>query len=123
MRRVADHIRAHALTAVGYVERLPPPAELAVTEWSAEFEQLMRNRMLMGAFRYGRFGEHAEAGGSPHDNCASIEKHVALYRTTGNTEHLVDVANLAMKEFCVGVHPLKHFAALDDAAHHAEARR
>lgn len=120
MRRVADHIRAHALEAVGYVERLPPPAELAATEWSSDFERYMRNRMIQGAFRYGRFD--AEGKGQT-DNCAGMIKRLALYLDTGNTEHLVDVANIAMIEFVHGVHPLKHFAALDDAAHHAEVKR
>jgi hypothetical protein len=31
-------------------------AELRRTEWSVKFENLMRNRLIMGALRYGRLG-------------------------------------------------------------------
>lgn len=104
-------------------KKVPSLAELSLTEWSSEFERLMRNRLIMGAMRYGTFAEHAAAGGSPHDNCSSIIKHVKLYQEGGNTEHLVDCANLSLKEFLIGVHPLKHFCATDDPDHHTQRRK
>ena len=34
-------------------KRVAPLESLRSSEWSREFEELMRNRLLMGAFRYG----------------------------------------------------------------------
>jgi hypothetical protein len=84
-------------------------AELARTEWSPQFERYMRNRLAVGAFRYGRL----QAPGKPAwDRIAGMEKRIAQYRQTGNTECLVDVANMALLEFFEGRHPLRHFEAL-----------
>lgn len=125
MKTAHDFLREHIFASLGLtdIKRLPSLEELRRTEWCPEFETLQRNRLIMGAFRYGLFHDHKENGGSPHDNVASIEKHAQLYRETGNMEHLLDIANLAMKEWDVGVHPNKHFAATDDADHHTEMRR
>ena len=43
--------------------------ELKASEWSPEFEQLMRNRLVMGGLRYGKLG----AKGKPvYDRMTSI---------------------------------------------------
>ena len=52
-----------------------------------------------------------------YDRVSSMIKRIELYAETHNTEHLVDVANLAMMEFVEGDHPDKHFCAIDDGAH------
>jgi len=101
----------------------PPRPSLDVlrqSQWCAEFETLMRNRLLMGAFRYGTFDEQVT---TRHDNPASMEKHLAAYRETGNAEHLVDIANLALVEFRLPSHPGFHFESIDDGGHHAERIR
>lgn len=92
---------------------MPSLDELRKSEWSPEFEQLMRNRLIIGAFRYGRFGTPRPQ----YDRMASITKRAGLYATDGNLEHLVDIANLALVEFVEGRHPLRHFAAQDDVIH------
>ena len=89
-------------------------AELQVMQWCPEFERLMRNRLLMGAMRYAPFSRQ-EPGA--YDNCGSALSHIRAYQATGNTEHLVDAANLMLCEFKLGVHPKKHFAASDDGEH------
>ncbi len=88
--------------------------ELRRTEWSPEFEQLMRNRLIMGAWRYHRLHDRRRPA---YDCVGSIIKRLARYQETGNTEHLVDCANLCLVEFVAGRHPNKHFSASDDAEH------
>jgi hypothetical protein len=88
--------------------------QLRETEWSPEFEQLMRNRLVMGAIRYGKL--HAP-GKSQYDRIASCIKRLKAYEETGNKEYLVDVANLCLLEFEECHHPKQHFAAIDDSGH------
>jgi len=88
--------------------------ELQKTQWSNIFEQWMRNRLIMGGMRYGLLG----AKNKPkHDQIGSIKRRMAAYESTGNIEHLVDVANLCMVEYIEGDHPNKHFSAIDDGIH------
>lgn len=84
------------------------------TEWHKPFERLMRNRLLFGAMRYGRLGDPDKP---QYDRVADMIKRLEKYRAEGNTEHLVDVANLAMCEFVEGNHKMKHFRATDDGMH------
>ena len=96
----------------------PAPAidieSLRLTEWDTEFEQLMRNRLVMGAMRYGKIG----APGKPiYDRVSSIIKRMEKYKATGNKEFLVDVANLCLLEFVECHHPNAHFHAIDDGEH------
>lgn len=87
---------------------------LAASEWSDEFERMMRNRLIMGALRYGLINEE---GKPRYDRVGSMKRRLDLYSETGNLEHLVDVANLALMEFEEGRHPNAHFASLDDGHH------
>lgn len=64
------------------------------TEFSVEFVQQMANRMAVSFHKYGLVAD-------AHDRCdhiASLQQRLDLYRETGNTEWLVDVANFAMME-------------------------
>lgn len=56
-----------------------------------EFIQLMKNRLVMGAFRYGTFATRPN-----YDNLGYLKHKVRLYRNTGNLEFMVDVANMAL---------------------------
>lgn len=105
MTTVSQHIR----------RRLLYLGKLAQSEWSYEFEELMRNRLIMGVFRYGyKLG----AKGKPQfDRIGSAIRHLKQYRDTGNLEHLVDAANLCLVEFVEGKHPNQHFNAVDDGDH------
>lgn len=111
MKTVTQHIRDRLLS------RLSPPvplAELRETEWSQEFERLMRNRLIVGSYRYGRMG----SVGKPLYRCIPrIRRYLDDYEETGNLECLVDVANLALVEFVEGSHPRRHFRAVDDGKH------
>ena len=94
----------------GVVDRI----DLSDPQWSAEFEQLMRNRLLMGALRYGKLGDPDKPR---YDRIKRAHELLNEYSSTGNTECLVDVANMALVEFVEGDHPKKHFEARDDKEH------
>lgn len=92
--------------------------ELKKTEWSIEFENLMRNRLLMGSIRYGKMGHGSIPKGKPkYDRCESIRKRLSFYEETGNLEWLVDCANMCLLMFEERVHPDAHFDAKDDGYH------
>jgi len=81
------------------------------TEWSGEFEQLMRNRLIMGALRYGVFGDRRKPA---YDRMARAERLIAQYRETRNREALVDLANMALCEYVEG---RGHWEPQDDGEH------
>lgn len=93
---------------------VPSYESLARTEWSPKFERYMRNRLIMGAIRYGLL--HAE-GKPQYDRVESMVKRLEKYRATGSLELLVDVANLALLEFEECHHPLAHWDSEDDGEH------
>ena len=74
----------------------------------------MRNRLLVGAYRYGPMKAQGKA---LYDRLQAIQKRLDAYRLTGNAEHLVDSANLLMLEFTESRHPNFHFASSDDGEH------
>lgn len=94
--------------------------KLKKTEWSNKFEQLMRNRLLMGALRYGKMAHTPEelAKKPTYDRVDSCLRRLEKYKQTGNKEYLVDVANLCLLEFVECKHPLGHFQAIDDTPEH-----
>lgn len=95
------------------IPTFPDPATLAKEEWSHEFAQLigpiprelatlMRQNLVMGAFRYGRLGSE----GKPRWNrMKDIQRRLALYSQNHNLEHVVDCLNLAMCEYVEGYNP------------------
>ena len=88
--------------------------ELRKTEWSHDFEDLQRHRLIMGALRYGRLN----APNKPDwDRPPDIIRRIQAYQKTGNLEFLVDAANLCMLEFEEGKHPDRHFISHDDSQH------
>jgi hypothetical protein len=115
---VHDFIRHHLLESIGIFDmkpqKVPPLEELSKTEWSSRFEKLMRNRLIMGAIRYGCL--HAK-GKPKYDRIKSIRHRLELYEKDGNGEHLVDVSNLSLLEFEEPNHPNFHFSA-QDGGHH-----
>jgi hypothetical protein len=88
--------------------------DLQRTEWSKTFEIFMRNRLVMGALRYGKLRDPRKP---KFNRVGAIVRKLMLYQDDGNLEHLVDVANLALLEFEEGQHPKRHWAAADDRNH------
>jgi hypothetical protein len=70
--------------------------EVLKTEFSEDFVQGMRDRMVMSFYKYG-----AVAEAFPHkiSAIASLTDRMRKYVSTGNTEFLIDAANFAMIEF------------------------
>ena len=99
-------------TAIG--DKAESLAELRESEWSPEFEKLMRNRLLVGRFRYGKIDRTHSTN---YDRIGSALKRLHTYRETGNLEYLVDAANLCLMEYEHSDHPNKHFDAADDGEH------
>ena len=93
--------------------------DLAASQWSPEFERLMRNRLVMGAMRYGRLHDPAKPA---FNRFLAMKAKLFWYFEEGNLEYLVDLANLALLEFEEGQHPKRHFAATDDKNHVEETR-
>lgn len=82
--------------------------------FSSKFIEYMRNRLIMGGMRYGVVNQQ---GKPQYDRLTAIKRRLSIYEKTGNTEPLVDVANLCMFEFCESTHPNKHFRATDNDGH------
>lgn len=97
---------------------LPPVADsefelMKVTEWSPRFEQLMRNRLMMGFFRYGPLAVK-RANAHKYDCPEYAVKKLRDYQATGNKEFLVDAANMCLLEFELGSGVWK---PIDDGEH------
>ena len=116
MKTVTEHIRHRLLERAGLIPQplLPPLEQLRETEWCSEFEQLMRNRLILGAFRYGLFSSNSKTAWRMMD---SIHKRLSLYSTDGNLEHLVDAANLLMLEYLKGIRAGQRVRSVDDGEH------
>lgn len=91
--------------------------DIAKSQMSNRFIELMRNRMILGTLRYGRYQDNKKK----YDRVGSIKKRLELFESTGNSEYLVDIANFCMIEFEVSDHPKFHFKANDDDGVHVSA--
>lgn len=96
MKTITEHIREHLFPQPGVRKLIKPLEQLRMSEWSGAFERYMRNRLVMGAIRYGEL----HAPNKPqYDRLASIIKRAEQYKRTKNKELLVDIANLCLCEF------------------------
>ena len=79
-------------------------------DWSPEFIQGMQNRIIMSHYKYGWMSE--TYGNRLASAIGSLEMRLDLYKETGNTELLMDIANFAMIEYMFPQHKDAHFRAL-----------
>jgi hypothetical protein len=115
-----DTLRERLLVRAGLSEPVLAKytlADLERSEWSLAFERLMRNRLIMGALRYGRIHE---PGKRKYNRVESMARRLAKYHETGNKELLVDVANLCLLEFEECHHPNAHFHSVDNTTEHVK---
>ncbi len=112
-----DRLTSGLLDVVG--DKTESLGDLQETEWSYDFERLMRNRLLMGRYRYGKIAHNTEEPGNFFMVNSAISR-LEAYKRTGNLEFLVDAANLCLVEFESGAHPTVHFEAADDGQHVGE---
>jgi hypothetical protein len=124
-----DILRERLLARAGLSEPKPSrfnPSDLPrleQSEWSPEFEGLMRNRLLMGALRYGTMVEKRQKQATKWDLLGALRSKLEGYERTGNTEYLVDGANYLLLAFELDDHPTKHFRALDDHSDHCKPKK
>jgi hypothetical protein len=83
------------------------------TEYSTNFDELRKNRMVVSYHKYGPLSENY--GNKLVKAVNNLEKRLELYKQTGNTEYLLDVANFAMIEFMYPQHPKAHFDNLSES--------
>lgn len=117
MKSVNEHIRNRLLAGIDdsrVGDKTESLEDLTRTEWLEAFEKLMRNRLLMGRFRYGLMNRTTDRN---YVRIGSAMRRLERYQETGNLEFLVDAANLCLMEFEHGEHPNKHFTAADDGEH------
>lgn len=99
MQTVTEHIKKSLLDNSKKLLKTDPKktlSSLRETQWSPVFEKYMRNRLVMGALRYGMLHEK---GKPTYDRANAILKRWTVYHRTGNKEMLVDIANLCLLEF------------------------
>jgi hypothetical protein len=72
------------------------PDNVPENQFSLDFIQKMANRMVQGFFKYGPI-EVSRPGSI--DRMKSLRQRLERYESTGNTEWLVDAANMAMIQF------------------------
>ncbi len=123
MKTLHDILRTRLLQAAG-VEKPPVPftatislAEMERLQWGEEWQRilgLMKNRMIMGGYRYGHTPLQKPR---EFDNIADIRRRLDKYEANGNMEHLIDAANITIIECLKGSHPNFHFESIDDGEH------
>jgi len=87
------------------------------SNWSKTFEKLMRNRMAVGYYRYGALNDPDKL---EYNRILSIYRRLKAYEGSGNSELLVDIANLCMCEFEEGSGTMQ---TLEDINHVEPKRR
>lgn len=121
MKYIHEILRERLLIQAGLVD-LPKPKytyeQLQQKEWSPKFEELIRNRLIMGALRYGSINDSPKKG-KRRPIAKRIKSDIDDYELTGNTEKLVDIATYCFVQFVRDPHPTKHFAAIDEHLNHA----
>lgn len=108
MKRIFDHIRDHMLSQLGVDVRINPENFGAKgddleaiaghqTNWGFLYEVVMKG--VIGWYRY---GDNRDPKGKRHDHLERIERELAKFRASGNTEHLEEIAVYAMLETIKG---------------------
>lgn len=85
--------------------------EILETEFSEDFVEKKKNRMLTSYYKYGKVKENYENG--KFDALACAKERMELYNETGNTEYLIDASNFLMIEYMYPQHENAHFEGTD----------
>ena len=85
------------------------------TEYSERFDEIRKNMMIVSYFKYGPIKANYDKF-KCMDAIGNIEKRLAKYKETGNTEFLADVANFAMIEFMYPSIPGAKYTPTDNGA-------
>jgi hypothetical protein len=87
--------------------------QILKSEYSEEFDILRKNRMIVSFHKYGPLRENY--GNKLIKATDNLEKRLKLYKETGNTEYLCDIANFAMIEFMFPQHSKAHFNDISES--------
>lgn len=87
--------------------------QILSTEYSERFDTLRKNRMVVSFHKYGPL--KINYGDKLISAISNLEERLRLYKETGNTEYLADVANFAMIEFMFPQHPMAHYNDLSES--------
>ena len=68
--------------------------DILKTDYSLQFDEKRKGLVVQSHYKYGRAGRNFATGNV--DAIGSLEKCLAKFKETGNTEYLLDVANYAM---------------------------
>lgn len=110
MQHIHDVIRKHLEERCLFAASGKQPAEENVLINSVY--DLARNRMNMGAYRYGNLSDKISPSYIP-----AIRARLDEYARTHNTENLIDIMNIAMIEFLYPTFRDAHFTPVDDGIH------
>lgn len=83
--------------------------EVLSTEFSEIFIEKMKQSMYMSFFKYGPIKENY--GGKLVKAIDNLEIRLEKYKSTGNIEYLIDIANMAMIEYKYPQHPNAYYKA------------
>lgn len=84
-------------------------ARLCETEWSVEFERLMRAGLVMGGGLRG-YGRLGDPNRKRHPWTRIARNALDTYDQTGDLRQLVVAANMCVCEFVDGRHPNRHLS-------------
>ncbi len=116
MKSITEHIRNHLYELYNFNQKQSLDSCVRdQCEWSKRFMTLMIHRLTFGRYRYG--DRKNESVRKQLNYLKSATDRLMLYNQTGNTEHLIDAANLILLEFRFGYHKTKHFKSIDDGDH------
>lgn len=93
--------------------------DLKKSEWDKEYEMLRLNRMVFGAFRYGKISTQDM---DAYDYIAECRRRMRLYEDDLNLEHLIDAGNMLMLEFIKGKKQGLKVTTVDDGVHNKKVR-
>jgi len=96
--------------------------EMAELQWGEDWQEildLMKNRMIMGGFRY---GPHRNQRKGQFDNVKDAKRRLGLHQKDGNMEHLLDAANITILACLKKAHKNFHFTSIDDGVHAKELK-
>ena len=68
--------------------------DILKTDYSLQFDEKRKALVVQSHYKYGRAGRNFATGNV--DAIGSLEKCLAKFKETGNTEYLLDIANYAM---------------------------
>ena len=89
--------------------------EILKTEYSERFDSIRKDMMVVSYFKYGPLKDNYN-NYKCIDAIGSLEKRLAKYKETGNTEFLADIANFAMIEFMFPSIPGAKYTPTDNGA-------